>query len=90
MFVSRLLSIYKYVVSVVRGGLGDYYYRLFLFFVLMIFLGLRVPYLYGMRGFGIFIFFSVFPLFFSLLLSRLIDGPFDDFFCGFVPPGTPL
>lgn len=57
---------------------------------MLCFLGLRLPYLYGMGGFGVFILISVFPLFVRLFLSRLIDGRLDDFFCGFVPQGTPL
>nr|YP_010401649.1 ATP synthase F0 subunit 6 [Cryptocotyle lingua]UQU69047.1 ATP synthase F0 subunit 6 [Cryptocotyle lingua] len=90
MFISRLLSLYEAVVSVISGGLGDYCYRLVLFFLLVSFLGLRLPYLYGMGGFGVFILFFVFPLFVALLFSRLIDGSLDSFFSGFVPQGTPI
>nr|YP_008578690.1 ATP synthase F0 subunit 6 [Haplorchis taichui]AGW07001.1 ATP synthase F0 subunit 6 [Haplorchis taichui] len=90
MCFSRVSSVYNNVISYVAGGLGDSFYRLLLFMVLLVFLGLRLPYFYGMGGFGIFILISVFPLFMSLFFSRLIDGSMSAFFCGFVPQGTPL
>uniref|UniRef100_A0AAU7YR39 ATP synthase F0 subunit 6 n=1 Tax=Scaphanocephalus sp. TaxID=3050632 RepID=A0AAU7YR39_9TREM len=90
MFVSRLLSVYSGVVSVVSGGLGDFFYRVVLFVLLVGFLGLRLPYLYGVGGFSVFILFFIFPLFLGLLFSRLLDGSLDGFFSGFVPQGTPM
>lgn len=66
------------------------YYRYCLFGLLVSFLLLRIPYIYGMNGFALFIVIMVFPLFMSLLLSRVLDVGPTSFFSGFVPPGTPL
>nr|ALD62342.1 ATP synthase F0 subunit 6 [Echinostoma hortense] len=89
MFVSRLIVFFK-VIQLVSGGWNDFVYRLCLFSLLLSFLFLRVPYIYGMYGFGLFIFTFIFPLFLSLFLGRLLDfGPYS-FFSGFVPVGTPL
>nr|BAV82930.1 ATP synthase F0 subunit 6 [Echinostoma caproni] len=90
MFVNRFSSVFSLVLRLITGGLGDNFYRLGLFFLLVSFLFLRVPYLYGMIGFCLFIVFSIFPLFLSLFISRLVDSGPDSFFSGFVPPGTPM
>lgn len=60
-----------------------------LFFILVCFMLLRVPYLYGMLGFARFLFLFVFPLFLSLFFSRFFFKV-SEFFSGFVPRGTPL
>lgn len=49
-----------------------------------------MPYLYGMLGFGVYLFIIIFPIFVALLSARLLDVGVSNFFCGFVPPGTPL
>lgn len=87
---SRKGGVFLSCVGYVTGGLGDMCYRLVLFFILLAFLCLRFPYMYGMGGFGVFIMLRIFPLFLSLFLSRLFDGAVKDFFRGFVPIGTPL
>nr|YP_010853285.1 ATP synthase F0 subunit 6 [Metorchis xanthosomus]WGM81704.1 ATP synthase F0 subunit 6 [Metorchis xanthosomus] len=90
MFVSRLFSVFDYFSSVFSGGLRDFFYRLFLFVLFLGFLGLRLPYTYGMGGFALFIFFIICPLFAGLFFSRVSDGGFSEFFSCFVPLGTPL
>nr|QUL60405.1 ATP synthase F0 subunit 6 [Echinostomatidae sp. CA-2021] len=90
MLVTRLNAIFSAVSSLVTGGWGDSYYRYCLFGLLVSFLLLRIPYIYGMQGFALFIILVVFPLFMSLLLSRVVDVGPTSFFSGFVPPGTPL
>nr|YP_009262361.1 ATP synthase F0 subunit 6 [Fasciolopsis buski]ANI86937.1 ATP synthase F0 subunit 6 [Fasciolopsis buski] len=90
MFFSRLSVVFGYVRSLVLGGWGDYFYRLCLFFLLLSFLFLRIPYIFGVLGFGLFLILVISPMFLSLFLGRLLDqGPFV-FFSGFVPSGTPL
>nr|QYA17641.1 ATP synthase F0 subunit 6 [Echinostomatidae sp. MSB para 30070] len=90
MLVTRLNAIFSAVSSLISGGWGDSYYRYCLFGLLLSFLFLRIPYIYGMSGFALFIVLVVLPLFLSLLLSRIIDVGPTSFFSGFVPPGTPL
>lgn len=50
---------------------------------------LRLPYIFGLTGFGVYLFFIIFPLFLGLFLGRLRDSV-SLFFSGFVPDGTPL
>nr|YP_010853273.1 ATP synthase F0 subunit 6 [Metorchis bilis]WGM81692.1 ATP synthase F0 subunit 6 [Metorchis bilis] len=90
MFVSRLFSVFDYFSSVFSAGLSHFCYRLFLFILFLGFLGLRLPYTYGMGGFALFIFFIVFPLFSGLFFSRVLDGGLSNFFSCFVPSGTPM
>nr|AWK02431.1 ATP synthase F0 subunit 6 [Acanthoparyphium sp. WAK-2018] len=90
MFVSRSSVMYSYIVSFISGGLGDFYYRACLFSLLIGFLCLRFPYIYGMGGFGLFLVWFIAPLFLSLFLSRMVDAGPSSFFCEFVPLGTPL
>lgn len=90
MFVSRLSGLYDWVVTLITGGWGDFVYRVVLFFLLFCFLSLRMPYIYGLKGFGLFLFFMVAPLFLSLFLCRLVDVGVSDFFSSLVPPSTPL
>nr|YP_010461151.1 ATP synthase F0 subunit 6 [Carassotrema koreanum]UUF92000.1 ATP synthase subunit 6 [Carassotrema koreanum] len=90
MFVYRFSMLYHYVASWVTGGLSSNLYRLVLFSVFLCFLGLRLPYLFGLVWFGLFILSFVFPLFLSLFFSRVFDkGPYS-FFSGLLPVGTPL
>lgn len=74
----------------VSGGWGDYFYRLCLLGLLFRFLFLRIPYVFGVLGFGLFLGVVIGPLFLSLFLGRLLDRGLFEFFSGFVPPGTPL
>lgn len=58
--------------------------------MLLCFLVLRVPYIYGMMGFGLFLILVIAPLFLALPLGQIFwFGP-SSFFSGFVPVGTPL
>nr|QBE89937.1 ATP synthase F0 subunit 6 [Opisthorchis sudarikovi] len=90
MFVSRLSGVFDYFSSVVVGGLSSLFYRLPLFVLFCGFLSLRLPYIFGMGGFALFIFFIVCPLFIGLFLSRVLGGGMGEFFSCFVPLGTPL
>lgn len=58
--------------------------------VLIVFLFTRVPYFYGLGGFGLFLFGWVSPLFLTLFFSRLRFNGLSSFFSHFVPAGTPL
>nr|AIN37090.1 ATP synthase F0 subunit 6 [Hypoderaeum sp. Hubei-2014] len=90
MVVTRLSAVFYKVISLVSGGWGDSYYRYCLFGLLISFLLLRIPYIYGMSGFALYIIMIILPLFTSLFLCRIIDVGPSSFFSGFVPPGTPL
>nr|AYH51355.1 ATP synthase F0 subunit 6 [Alaria americana] len=89
MGVSRLWVLVNLFVSGVVGGVGDYFYRSVLMFVLVCFLLLRIPYIFGLSGFLLFLVSFMFPLFLSLMFFRL-DDSIRSFFSGFVPIGTPL
>nr|YP_010947752.1 ATP synthase F0 subunit 6 [Azygia robusta]WMH04199.1 ATP synthase subunit 6 [Azygia robusta]WMH04211.1 ATP synthase subunit 6 [Azygia robusta] len=69
------------------SGLSSSFYRGVLSVVLGVFLYLRFPYFYGVMGFGGFLFIFIFPLFCCLFLSRLGS---QEFFCSFIPVGSPL
>nr|QJP05959.1 ATP synthase F0 subunit 6 [Clonorchis sinensis] len=90
MFVSRLFGVFDYFSLIIQGGLCSPFYRLSLFLLLGGFLSLRLPYVYGMGGFVLFIFFIVCPLFCGLFFSRVLDGGLSCFVSCFVPMGTPL
>lgn len=90
MFMSRVSVVFSFVTSLVSGGWGDFLYRFVLFFLLLCFLLLRVPYIYGIMGFGLYVVFFIAPLFIALFFSRILDVGPSSFFCGFVPAGTPL
>ncbi len=90
MFVTRLSSLYHFVSSNISGGWGDYLYRLVLFSIFIFFLSLRVPYIYGMMGFALYLFTLIMPLFLALFLGRVVDGGVFRFLSTFVPQGTPL
>nr|QDA21732.1 ATP synthetase subunit 6 [Amphimerus sp. JM-2019] len=90
MFVSRSFGVLSLVFSVMGRNLGDFFYRLVLFGLLFSFLSLRLPYVYGMGGFSVFILFLIFPMFLCLFFSRMFDGSMSEFFSCFVPIGTPL
>lgn len=67
---------------------GVYGYLVLL--VLLVFLSTRVPYVYGLGGFVLFLLGWVLPLFLSFFFSRFgAYGP-SLFFSSFVPAGTPL
>lgn len=65
-------------------------YRLVLFGLLFRFLILRIPYIYGLMGFGLYLFVVLSPMFLALFLGRIVDGGPFRFFSSFVPSGTPL
>nr|WSP01992.1 ATPase subunit 6 [Wallinia sp. URM-2015] len=90
MFLGRLSVCFSFIKSLSSGGGGDYMYRMVLFFLLICFLFLRVPYIFGLSGFGLFLFFTLFPLFSSLFLCRVVDVGVSDFFSSLIPQGTPL
>nr|YP_002122304.1 ATP synthase F0 subunit 6 [Opisthorchis felineus]ACF93437.1 ATP synthase subunit 6 [Opisthorchis felineus] len=90
MFVSRLSAAFDCFSFVFSGGLNSFLCRLSLFVLFWGFLSLRLPYVYGMGGFVLFIFFIVCPLFSSLFLSRVLGGGLSGFFSCFIPLGTPL
>nr|YP_009169737.1 ATP synthase F0 subunit 6 [Metorchis orientalis]ALD61611.1 ATP synthase F0 subunit 6 [Metorchis orientalis] len=90
MLVSRLSGVFDYFSSMFTGGLCDLSYRLSLFLLFIGFMGLRLPYFYGMGGFILFIFLIVSPLFCGLFFSRVLDGGLSRFVSCFVPLGTPV
>nr|YP_009164289.1 ATP synthase F0 subunit 6 [Gastrothylax crumenifer]AIU44445.1 ATP synthase F0 subunit 6 [Gastrothylax crumenifer] len=90
MFVSRLGIIFNAVWGIIEGGWNDYFYRFVLFGMLFCFLLLRVPNIFGVNGFAVFLFVVIFPLFFALFLSRVIDGGVSEFCASLIPDGTPL
>nr|YP_010704911.1 ATP synthase F0 subunit 6 [Plagiorchis multiglandularis]WCQ78408.1 ATP synthase F0 subunit 6 [Plagiorchis multiglandularis] len=89
MFVSRFNIINNSVYGLISGGWNDGFYRFFLLVLLFCFLSLRVPYIFGLFGFGWYLFFYVFPLFIGLFFSRIFSSV-DSFFSSFIPLGTPL
>lgn len=89
MLVSRLNIIRRYIYGLISGGWSDGYYRFILLCLLYCFLSLRVPYIFGLSGFGVFLFFYIFPLFVALFFSRIFSSA-NSFFSSFVPLGTPL
>lgn len=58
--------------------------------MLFCFLRLRVPYIFGVLGFRVYLFFVIFPVFLSLFLCRILDGGVSRFFSSLVPDGTPV
>nr|AYH51397.1 ATP synthase F0 subunit 6 [Hysteromorpha triloba] len=89
MCVSRFWVIINLFISGLVSGVADYFYRFVMFTVLLCFLLLRIPYIFGMGGFFLFLVFFIFPLFLSLMFFRLGDNV-RSFFSSFVPMGTPL
>nr|QAY80533.1 ATP synthase F0 subunit 6 [Paragonimus kellicotti] len=90
MYVTRLSSVGSFLRGLIVGVGGDPVYCIVLCGLLFCFLSLRFPYLFGLGGFSLFLFFVISPLFLSLFLSRLLDGSAFSFFSSFVPEGTPL
>lgn len=90
MFLRRLSVCFYFIKSLLSGGKGDFRYRIVLFFLLSCFLCLRIPYIFGLMGYGLFLFFIIFPLFMGLFFCRLLEGGASDFFSSFIPKGTPL
>nr|UFJ44423.1 ATP synthase F0 subunit 6 [Glypthelmins sp. LW2G] len=89
MLISYVQVFFSQVESFVSGGWGDKFYRKILFFLLLSFLILRVPYIFSLLSFGAYLFFIIFPLFLSLFFGRFWTS-IPVFFSGFVPDGTPL
>nr|YP_010235128.1 ATP synthase F0 subunit 6 [Notocotylus intestinalis]QTC30699.1 ATP synthase F0 subunit 6 [Notocotylus intestinalis] len=90
MFMSRLSVVKSLVFSIVEGGWLDFFYRFVLMVMLFCFLSLRVPYIFGVLGFSVYLFFIIFPIFLSLFLCRVVDGGVSSFFSTLVPDGTPI
>jgi len=55
MFVSRFEGVFWKVARFISGGFGDWLYRVVLAGLLLRFLRLRLPCLYGMSGFALFV-----------------------------------
>nr|UDU84945.1 ATP synthase F0 subunit 6 [Orientocreadium sp. HS] len=89
MFISRFCVLSGHVFSFIGGGFGDLFYRKVLLFLLLSFLMLRLPYIFGLSGFGVHLVFFISPLFISLFFCRF-GASANAFFCSFVPSGTPL
>nr|YP_009867149.1 ATP synthase F0 subunit 6 [Diplostomum ardeae]QKG04349.1 ATP synthase F0 subunit 6 [Diplostomum ardeae] len=87
--VSRLNVLVDLFIVRLVGGIVDYFYRIVLVVVLLCFLFLRIPYLFGIGGFFLFLVIFIFPLFLALMGYRLCTN-FCSFFSSFVPVGTPL
>nr|AXR86360.1 ATP synthase F0 subunit 6 [Lamellodiscus spari] len=79
--------------SLIRTVLGNIsvsnWFNLVLCFLLINFLLLRMPTIYGSLGFFVFVFCSIFPLFFGFLYSRL-EFSVLEFFSSLIPANTPL
>nr|AYH51366.1 ATP synthase F0 subunit 6 [Cardiocephaloides medioconiger] len=89
MSVSRFWVLINLFVFDLIGGVVDYFYRFFLMFVLICFLLLRIPYIFGMGGFFVFLLCFIFPVFLCLMFFRL-GNDLRLFFSSFVPSGTPM
>lgn len=89
MGVFRFSVLFAQVHGVI-GGFRDLVYYRILGCLLLVFLGLRMPYIYDMLWFGFMVVVFILPLFLAFFVDRLVVGGPDSFFCGFVPPGTPL
>nr|AYH51376.1 ATP synthase F0 subunit 6 [Cotylurus marcogliesei] len=89
MGVSRFYILLNSYVASFMGGVSDYFYQFTLAFLFFIFLLLRIPYVFGLGGFFLFLVCLIFPLFLSLMFFRL-DVNLRSFFSSFIPGGTPL
>lgn len=89
MLISRLSVVSKYIYGLISGGWKDGIYRFLLLVLLFCFLSLRVPYIFGLMGFGVYLFFYIFPLFVGLFFRRVFIK-LNSFFSSFIPLGTPL
>lgn len=87
--VSRLSVFFNRYVLRLVGGILEFFYYVCLLVVFSYFLLLRVPYMFDMGGFLFFLVVFIFPLFLSLMFTRLF---FDVryFLSSFVPLGTPI
>nr|AFD18241.1 ATPase subunit 6 [Pseudorhabdosynochus yangjiangensis] len=64
-------------------------FNFIIFFILITFLLLRVPFIYNSINFFNYAYFVIFPLFMSLFFIR-IEGGVVEFFASLIPAGTPL
>nr|YP_010514549.1 ATP synthase F0 subunit 6 [Diplodiscus japonicus]UXL86280.1 ATP synthase F0 subunit 6 [Diplodiscus japonicus] len=90
MLLTRLHVLWCLVCRIVEGGWQEFLYRVVLLLVLCCFLLLRVPYIFGMSGFAVFLFVFVFPLFLALFVSRMSVEGISKFCAGLIPDGTPV
>nr|YP_009092175.1 ATP synthase F0 subunit 6 [Dicrocoelium chinensis]AHG06500.1 ATP synthase F0 subunit 6 [Dicrocoelium chinensis] len=81
-------SLVSWLDSLMSGGWGSLVYRFVLVVLFAFFLGLRVPYVFFLHIFVGIVVFWVFPIFVSLLFSRL--SSVSMFLVSLVPSGTPL
>lgn len=88
--MSRLGAVFSLVSWIIEGGWNDYFYRFVLFIMFGCFLLLRMPNIFGVKGFAIFLFVMIFPLFFALFLRRVLDGGVAQFCASLIPDGTPM
>lgn len=88
MVLGRLVILFALMGKLV-GTYKDLLYRMVLFGLLLGFLRLRLPYMFGMFGFVPYLLVFILPVFLGLMLSRVLLKP-GEFFSGFVPSGTPL
>nr|YP_009533201.1 ATP synthase F0 subunit 6 [Cyathocotyle prussica]AYH51386.1 ATP synthase F0 subunit 6 [Cyathocotyle prussica] len=89
MFLTRLSLLGGNMVSSVIEGVNDRLYYCILIGMLFCFLLLRIPYIFGIGGFSMFLVLVIMPLFLAMMLSRLSAGA-SLFFSSFIPMGTPL
>ena len=54
------------------------------------FLLLRVPGIFGVKGFAVFLFVYIFPLFLALFLRRITDRGVSGFCASLIPDGAPM
>uniref|UniRef100_A0AAU7N3P3 ATP synthase F0 subunit 6 n=1 Tax=Dollfustrema vaneyi TaxID=438518 RepID=A0AAU7N3P3_9TREM len=88
MLQSRLNGIFSFICGFV--GSYSFIYCFMVFLMLCVFVVLRVPYLYGLGGFLVFLVGFISPLYLSFFLSRLSCFGVSFFLSSFVPVGSPL
>lgn len=88
MLLSRLKGSFRVVCGFINPT--SFFYSFLLSLVLFIFISLRVPYIYGLFGFVVFLFVWITPLYLSFVFSRLGAYGLSSFLRSFVPSGSPL
>nr|YP_009092187.1 ATP synthase F0 subunit 6 [Dicrocoelium dendriticum]AHG06512.1 ATP synthase F0 subunit 6 [Dicrocoelium dendriticum] len=84
----HLSSVVSWLDSLVSGGWGSLVYRVAIVVLFVFFIGLRIPYIFFLHIYVGVVVFWVFPIFVSLLFSRL--SSVGMFLVSLVPSGTPL
>nr|YP_006460026.1 ATP synthase F0 subunit 6 [Tetrancistrum nebulosi]ADN44067.1 ATPase subunit 6 [Tetrancistrum nebulosi] len=88
MFIINRFNSFSCLVKPLVSNLGSLYKSVCLT-LLVCFLYLRTPFLYGVSGLLLYIFILLAPMFVSLFVGRLENGV-NTFFSSLLPPGTPL